>query len=195
MSKKATEQYKQLKKETSRLASMANKRLVRLERNELTELPAYKTWQEHGSIKFSVKGKSYNELQSEFWRVKNFLDNKTSTVREANKVLVGIAKNTGIKYGSIKELKNSISKFFSLANRIKEYYKTANKNAEYLDYQKIWNQINVEIKKGVIDLTNATNIEETLNKFIKALDELEQVEQGKEGLKDNDSKKYDFIKL
>ena len=44
MVQKATDKYKELKKEVSRMASMANKRLKRLEKNELTDLPAYKSW-------------------------------------------------------------------------------------------------------------------------------------------------------
>jgi hypothetical protein len=40
MVKLASEKYLELKKEVSRMASMANKRLRRLEKNELTDLPA-----------------------------------------------------------------------------------------------------------------------------------------------------------
>ena len=77
----ASVEYKRLKKETSRLASMANKRLDRLESNNLTMMPSYMSWQANGAIRFSVKGKTYNQLQSEYWRVKHFLDERTSTVR------------------------------------------------------------------------------------------------------------------
>lgn len=80
----ASDKYKELRAEVSRMASMANKRLNRLENNNLTMLPAYQAWEQNGSIRFSVKGKDYNQLQAEFWRLKNFLDDRTSTVREAN---------------------------------------------------------------------------------------------------------------
>ena len=53
----ASDKYLELKKEVSRMASMANKRLVRLERNELTDLPAYQSWVQNGAIKFSVANK------------------------------------------------------------------------------------------------------------------------------------------
>ena len=108
----ASDKYLQLKKEVSRMASQANKRLVRLESNELTELPAYQSWVDGGAIKFSVKGKDYNQLQAEFWRLKNFLDNKTSLVRQANKYLRDMANVTGIKYGNLSELKAKSKYFF-----------------------------------------------------------------------------------
>jgi len=190
----ASEKYLALKKEVSRLASIANKRLKRLERNELTDLPAYQSWVKSGAIKFSVKGKDYNQLQSEFWRVKRFLDNKTSLVREANKYLREIAENTGIRYNSLADLKIKAREFFRLAEKIKEYYKISEMNALALDYQKIWEQINVQIKQGIIDLTGVESIEQTLQIFINELEKVSPVENNQEGFKEG-TKDWDFIKI
>jgi hypothetical protein len=190
----ASEKYLALKKEVSRMASMANKRLRRLERNELTDLPAYQSWVEGGAIKFSVKGKDYNQLQSEFWRLKNFLDNKTSLVRQANKYLREMAENTGIKYNGLADLKTKAREFFKLADKIKEYYKMSEQNALALDYQKIWEQINVQIKQGVIDLTGVESTEETLQRFINEIDRVSQVEDNQEGFRE-DPNDWDFIKI
>ena len=192
--KLASDKYLELKKETSRMASMANKRLVRLERNELTELPAYKSWVEGGGIKFGVANKDYNQLQAEFWRLKNFLDNKTSTVRQANKFLREMASNTGIKYNGLADLKTKANQFFKLADKVKEYYRASELNALALDYQKIWEQINVQIKQGVIDITGVESTESTLQKFIQELDRVSQVENNQEGFKE-DGKDWDFIKI
>lgn len=192
--KLASDKYKALKKEVSKMASAANKRLKRLERNELTDLPAYKAWQENGAIKFSVKGKSHEELQKEFWRLKNFLDNKTSTVRGANKFLKEMAQNTGIKYNGIADLKTKSKQFFELAERIKEYYKSANQNALALDYQKIWTQINTQIKQGIIDLGIVQDTEEVLSKYIAALEEVQPVENNQEGYAEG-SEDFDFIRI
>ena len=190
----ASEKYLALKKEVSRLASIANKRLKRLERNELTDLPAYQSWVQGGAIKFSVKGKDYNQLQSEFWRLKNFLDNKTSLVREANKYLREMAENTGIKYNSLADLKAKSREFFRLAEKVKEYYKMSELNALALDYQKIWEQINVQIKQGIIDLTGVESIEQTLQIFINELEKVSPVENNQEGFKEG-TKDWDFIKI
>lgn len=194
MVKLASDKYLELKKEVSRMASMANKRLVRLERNELTELPAYKSWQENGSIRFSVRGKDYNELQAEFWRLKNFLDNKTSLVRQANKFLKDMAKTTGIKYGNLTELKAKSKQFFELANKAKEYYKMANQSALALDYQKIWEQINTQIKEGDLKIGEGIETDELLERFLEKMKEVEKVEDNQEGYRE-DSSEWDFIKL
>lgn len=190
----ASDKYLELKKEVSRMSSMANKRLVRLERNELTELPAYKSWVEGGRIKFSVANKDYNQLQAEFWRLKNFLDNKTSLVRQANNFLKEIASSTGIKYKGLADLKVKSNQFFKLADKVKEYYKASELNALALDYQKIWEQINVQIKQGVIDITGVESTESTLQKFIQEIDRVSQVENNQEGFKEG-SKDWDFIKI
>lgn len=190
----ASEKYLALKKEVSRMASMANKRLRRLERNELTDLPAYQSWVKDGAIKFGVKGKDYNQLQSEFWRLKRFLDNKTSLVRQANKFLREMAENTGIKYNGLADLKTKAREFFKLADKIKEYYKMSEQNALALDYQKIWEQINVQVKQGVLDLTGVESTEQTLQRFIDEIERVSQVENNQEGFKE-DIKDWDFIKI
>ena len=163
----ASDEYKAFKKEVSRMASMANKRLKRLEKNELTDLPSYKAWEENGSIRFSVKGKTYQQLQAEYWRLKNFLDAKTSTVRGANAFLKEMAQNTGIKYKGLADLKTKAKKFFELANKIKQ---------------------------GVIDIGNEESTESVLNKYLNAMDKLQPVETNSEGYK-NGGTEWDFIKL
>ena len=190
----ASEKYLALKKEVSRMSSIANKRLKRLERNELTHLPAYQSWVKGGAIKFGVKGKDYNQLQSEFWRLKRFLDNKTSLVRQANKYLREMADNIGIKYNSLAELKVKSKEFFRLAEKVKEYYKMSEQSALALDYQKIWEQINVQIKQGILDLTDAQSTEERLQIFIQELEKVSQVENNQEGFKEG-FKDWDFIEI
>lgn len=192
--KLASDEYKALKKEVSRMASMANKRLKRLEKNELTHLPSYKAWEENGSVRFSVKGKTHQQLQSEYWRLKNFLDAKTSTVRGANSFLKEMAQNTGIKYNGLADLKTKSKKFFELANKIKQYYKNAEQSALALDYQKIWQQINEQIKQGVIAIDNEESTESVLNKYLNAMDKVQPVETNSEGYK-NGGTEWDFIKL
>lgn len=192
--KLASDEYKALKKEVSRMASMGNKRLKRLEKNELTHLPSYKAWEENGSIRFSVKGKTHQQLQSEYWRLKNFLDAKTSTVRGANAFLKEMAQNTGIKYNGLADLKTKSKKFFELANKIKQYYKNAEQSALALDYQKIWQQINEQIKQGVITIDNEESTESVLNKYLNAMDKVQPVETNSEGYK-NGGTEWDFIKL
>lgn len=155
-----------LKAEVSRKASMANKRLARLERNNLTHLPAYQMWLDYkGGVKFSVKGKDYNELQMELARVNAFLNAKTSLVRQANKYLKEIAAMTGIKYKSVKELPALTKNFFELASKIEQYLRNVEGSASAIGYQKIWEVINKYVKeensellKGVSDMESAIPI-------------------------------------
>ena len=144
---------KKLKQEISRKASMANKRLVRLENKGLQDTPAYRNWVEYGGgVKFSVKGKSYNELQAELSRVNSFLDNATSTIRGTNKVLKDMAKVTGMTYKNVGELYNMSSKFFELSSKVEQYLNSAMQGASAIGYQKIWQSINQYIKDEEITL-------------------------------------------
>lgn len=178
---RASDKYKEFRKEVSRLAQVANKRIARLEKNNLTELPAYRAWEKNGSIHFSVKGKSYQELQSEYWKIKNLLDDVTSTVKGANKYLKEIAQNTGIKYNGVKDLKKQLSNFFRLADKIKEYYSSIGQSAQALAYQKIWQQINLFVKSSNVDMSQATSSEDLLYRYLNQIEKLDAVENGEEG--------------
>lgn len=191
--KLASDKYLELKKEVSRMASMANKRLKRLERNNLTLLPAYREWEQHGAIKFSVKGKNYNQLQSEYWRLKHFLDDRTSTVRQANKFLREMAENTGIKYNGLNDLKNKSRQFFELAEKIKQYNMSINQSAQALDYQKIWQQINTYVNSTNTDLASAISSDEQLQRFLNFMNELQPVENKQEGYSVGSS--WDFVEI
>lgn len=165
------------RKEASRMAALANKRLNRLEKAGLHDSPAYKRWKEDGGARFSVKGKSHNELQKEFARMDRFIKAETSTVRGVNKTLKEMAKNTGIKYKNLKELRSKATKFFELASKVEQYLRTVNDMASAIGYQKIWSAINnyTQSSKGKIDLAEM-DVDEALDSVTKALTEFEEVE-------------------
>ena len=191
---KASDKYKELRKEVSRMASMANKRIDRLERNNLTMLPAYQAWEKNGSVRFSVKGKSYEETQAEYWRLKKFLDDRTSTVKQANDFLREMAENTGIQYNGLEDLKTKSAKFFERADLIKQYNQSINQSAQALDYQKIWKDINTYVLDTDADLADAVSSEEQLEKFLNYMNLVQPVENNQEGFSLNGNK-WDFIEL
>ena len=116
------ERERKYKAEVSRKASLANKRLKRLEKNNLTNLPAYRNWLDYkGGVKFSVKGKSHNELVAEMARLDRFINAKTSTVRGANATLKQIASSTNISYKRVGELNAKLSNFFDLYSKVEQY--------------------------------------------------------------------------
>ena len=184
----ASDEYLRLKAEVSQKASMANKRLVRLENNNLTSTPAYNQWVNYkGGVKFSVKGKSYNELQQELARLNNFITSTTSTVRGATSVLKEIASNTGIKYGSIKELQGKAKQFFQLTSKIQQYLRQTENSASAIGYRRIWEAINQYVQDEKVALGDANlNIDNLVEKISK-LTNYEAVEKGLEGYSSNGS--------
>lgn len=159
----------EFRKEVSRLASLANKRLQRLESAELTDSPAYKKWVENGSVKFGVKGKTYNQLQSEMARLNMFINAQTSTIRGINSNLKEMAANTGIKYGTLKELRSKAANFFELSSKVEQYLRTVNDMASAIGYNKIWEVINEYVEREKIDLSEAENNIDELSKMVSEL--------------------------
>lgn len=159
----------EFRKEVSRLASLANKRIQRLEAAKLTDSPAYQKWVENGSVKFGVKGKTYNQLQSEMARLNRFINAQTSTVRGINSNLKEMAANTGIKYGTLKELRSKATSFFELASKVEQYLRTVNDMASAIGYNKIWEVINEYVEREKIDLSGAENNIDELSKMVSEL--------------------------
>ena len=151
-------EQKALRSQVSQLAGIANKRLDRLEKNELTSSPAYQKWEQNGSHRFSVSGKSYSEVQSEYWRVKDFLEMRTSSVTGTKSVLQEIATNIGwgkIDFTDIASTQEQLSNFFTIADTVSQYLESVDESAAALDYQEIWNTINAAYQQGKIDFNSA----------------------------------------
>lgn len=174
------ENLKEAKKEISKLASMANKRLQRLEKANLESSPSYKKWVADGQVKFGVKGKTHNELQRELSRLQNFINAETSTVRGTNNVLKEMAKNTGIKFKNLTDLRSKADKFFELASKVEQYLRTVEDIASAIGYQKIWEAINTYVQDSNVDLANSeTDIDaltETVSKLLSGTNNMPELE-------------------
>lgn len=174
------ENIKEAKKEITKLASMANKRLQRLENANLESSPAYKKWVSDGAVKFSVKGKDHNQLQRELSRLQTFINAETSTVRGANNTLKEMAKNTGIKYKNLTDLRQKADKFFELSSKVEQYLRTVDDIASAIGYQKIWEAINTYTKESKTDLANSeTDIDslvETVTKMLNGANHAKELE-------------------
>ena len=168
--KELRNKIQELKKEIQRKANIAHKRLKRLEKNNLTQLPAYQQWVKDGKVRFGVKGKNYNELQAELARLNRFLDSKTSLVREANKYMKDIANMTGVKYGSVKELPDKLSNFFRISEKVEEYLRNVEGSASAIGYHKIWEVVNEVVESEKVDLAGSFDeVEKLLPKLTEAL--------------------------
>ena len=148
-------EVKENRKRISRLVSLANKRLKRLEDAGLSDSPAYQKWVEAGAEKLSVKGKDHNQLQRELSRLKNFIESETSTVRGVNNVLKQMAQNTGIEYSNMQDLKDNAKTFFELSSKVEQYLRNVDDIASSIGYQKIWESINQYVKDERMTLKDA----------------------------------------
>ena len=138
-----TDKERKYRQEASRKVSMANKRLKRLEEQNLTMSPSYKKWLDEGGQKFGVKGKTTQEVRAEVARLNKFLNQTTSTVRGTKKYLTNIASQVGIKnYDSYQSLNNQLKTFFEVSDRVREYLKNSKEIAVSIGYKKIWEEVN-----------------------------------------------------
>lgn len=172
-------QKNKLKQELRRKVAIANKRLARLEKNNLTELPAYKQWRDYGGgVKFSSAGKDYNLLQAELARVDRFINARTSLVRESNKYLKELANLTDLKYKKVSELPDLLSNFFEVSSKIEQYLRQTEGSASAIGYQKIWEVVNKYVSDQEVDLNNVNEVVASMIEelgYIKAYEEVDNL--------------------
>lgn len=145
------------------LYAEAKRNIRDLQRHNLGDTPAIQKLQENGKIKFSVKGKTYNELQSDYFRLKRFAESETSTVEGATNVLENIAKNTNIQYNDLNDLISKSRVFFDIASKVEQILEAQSELAFTMGYQTIWTAVNNMIERKKINLQDMNNIEEAAN--------------------------------
>lgn len=187
---------KAFRAEASRLASLANKRVARLEANKMEDSPAYRGYIESGGGKFSVKGKTHNELQIEMSRMRKFIKAKTSTLTGIKEHVKEIADITGIKYKSVKELHAKTAKFFELASKVEQYLRDVEDMASAVGYQKIWESINVYTQDSSINLADAKNsVEEMVDAITKVIMKQYEIGRVKSAKDEVDDSSFKWYKL
>ena len=137
-SSQLTQKEKQLRREASRLVSLANKRLKRIEQQGLIESPAYKKYVEDGKQKFGIRGKNMEEVKQEVARINDFIKKQTSTVTGTKKYLDNVAKSVGIvKFDNYKQLQNQLNTFFRGVDKVREYLQNSKEVSVAIGYSKI----------------------------------------------------------
>lgn len=177
---------KKYRQEASRKVSMANKRLKRIEQQNLTMSPSYKKWIDEGGQKFGIKGKSMEEVRLEVARLNKFLKQTTSTVTGTKKYLANIANQVGIKqWGSFQSLNNQLRGFFEVADRLQEYLKNSKEVSVSIGYKKIWEQVTeyaettgkeflslnddiVEIANTILQANSYSKLDDLTDDFLKS---------------------------
>ena len=102
-------------------------------------------------------------------RLNRFINAQTSTIRGINSNLKEMAANTGIKYGTLKELRSKAANFFELSSKVEQYLRTVNDMASAIGYNKIWEVINEYVEREKIDLSEAENNIDELSKMVSEL--------------------------
>ena len=176
------EQEKKYRKEASRKVSMANKRLKRMEEQNLSMSPAFKKWTDEGGQKFGIKGKTTAEVKAEVARLNKFLNQTTSTVRGTKKYMSNIADQVGIKqWGSFDSLNAQLKDFFEVSNRVQEYLKNTKEVSVSIGYKKIWEQVNeyaetvgtefASMNNDIVEVANSIMLANAYNKADELTDE------------------------
>lgn len=154
--KKFTDKERKLRQEASRLSSLANKRLKRMEEQNLTDSPAYKQWVEDGSARFGVRGKSMAQVQAEVGRLNKFINQATSTVRGAKNYYKNVGASVGITdWESIPDLQNKLNNFFEITGKVKEYLHNSKEIGVAIGYQKIWDAVSDYVQQVNSETINA----------------------------------------
>lgn len=103
---------------TSRLVSAANKRIVRLGKSKIGQSsPSYQQAKKSlPDLRFSVRGKNWNQVRNTLKEVKEWLNYKTSTIKGWKEVRANIRENVGMDFDS--EYKSK--KFWEVYRRLYE---------------------------------------------------------------------------
>lgn len=179
-----TRKEKELRREASRLASLANKRIKRIEQQGLIESPAYKKYVEDGKQKFGVRGKNMEEVKQEIARMNDFIKKQTSTVTGTKKYLNNVAKSVGIvKFDNYKQLQNQLNTFFRGVDKVREYLQNSKEVSVAIGYSKIHevvanyveevgteldkiDDLVVEMAEKVVEGAGYGKVDEMLNDFM-----------------------------
>ena len=153
----------QLREAVSRLSSAANKRLIRVSKDDIVS-PAQIEAVESGG-KFGTRGKSEIELQVEFRRVSNFLRDKTSTVTGARQLEEEVRDELKRRYGIGIEKSN----FRDMLKTFKSLYEESpSTQARKLRYGKL-KDFDIEIDNANIDLQQLSDmVASILNRYYAA---------------------------
>lgn len=179
-----TAKERKLRQEASRLSSLANKRLKRMEQQNLQKSPAYQSWVDSGGAKFGVRGKTMEQVQAEVGRLNKFINQSTSTVTGAKNYFKKIGRNVGItEFKDIPDLQNKLNSFFQITGKVKEYLHNSKEIGVAIGYQKIWEIVSdyvqevgddvVDVEQAVLDIAGKINsasamgfVDDTLDEFL-----------------------------
>lgn len=128
-------EWRQFRNKVQKMVNRANSMLDKLERNNLENTPSYRTFTDsEGRSRFGIKGMTNEQVNAEFQRVKNFLDNETSTVKGAKNYINQMSKITGM---DVEQAKNNIDTFWKIADEVRKGLQAAKHSYLALDSERV----------------------------------------------------------
>ena len=156
-----------LKKAISSMGSAANKRLRRMEERGIYFGDVEGPETLSGVKKFTVRGKSLDELKREFKRVRNFLDNPQSSLTGMKKVFRDFKKT--VKKSRAKRLTRAERKDYEKMRKQKEKSGITNNRRltqweELKQWRETWKYYNRLVEEGYYSPTeyDSTQVRETI---------------------------------
>lgn len=155
-----------LRKAISSMGSAANKRLKRMEEKGIYFGDERGPEISSGVRKFSVRGKSLDELKREFKRVRNFLDNPQSSLTGMKKVFRDFKKT--VKKSRAKRLTRAERKEYEKMRKQKETAGITGKRLtqweELKQWRETWKYYNRLVEEGYYSPTeyDSTQVRETI---------------------------------
>ena len=150
-----TAEEKAERAEARRLVSLCNKRIRRLEQQDLGKSSsAYRSLIKNGDPYFSVKGKDMKELRREVRQMEKFMGMATSTVRGAKNNVQEIAQRINLTRNvkDIDALVDDVNEFFEIVDKTREYLENTREIGVSIGYQEIWNVVANKIEEMDIEL-------------------------------------------
>lgn len=145
-----TAEERQERAEARRLVSAANKRIRRLEEQDLGQSsPAYRSRIKNGDPYFSVKGKSMKEVRRLTHEMENFMNMSTSTLRGAKENVTKIANRINItkNMNDMNALINDVNEFFETVDIVREYLENTKEIGTSIGYAEIWDVVSEQIEE------------------------------------------------
>lgn len=162
-----------LRKVVGRLVSAGNKRIRTFERNKTTS-PSLGRVNKSGGV-FSTKGKDLAALRTEYKRAKQFLQSKTGTVKQWNKVKQETIDS--LKKRGVELTKEQFDTVFKIYDRLAEVDSTIeDKKYKYKVIEEISNEL-ADALEDVEDVDQDTLINDVVSDMMDHITELYEEEQ------------------
>lgn len=178
--KRTEESLQEFKKRLLAMQSAVNKRLARIEQAGLTEDSIYRNLREQGlindkgQVRFSVKGKNWQELQTQYYQMLRVLNAKTGSVKSIREHAKSLAKTIGFSFTKNGFTLNAqLTDFFRVYRVLEDYYDKVQKSAIAMDYRRLFRAIEKSLsieKSSIGGLRNDTkSLERIMNNALKEI--------------------------